>query len=707
MRTFAFSVFLSALLLFMLEPFIGKALLPWFGGMPSVWSTCLLFFQVSLFAGYAYSHVLVHRLAPRAQVTVHLVLVGAALTALAIQAFLWRGPVLPGVGLKPPDSQWPVLRLLVLLGLTVGLPFFTLSTTGPLAQAWFARVAPGISPYRLYALSNAGSFLALLGYPFLVEPTLTLRQQGWGWAAGFTLFAVGVAAMGRARWRVGPSATAEVATAEVVPAAGRTRRAHFVFWTLLAMVPSIMLMAVTNQLSQEVAVSPFLWVVPLALYLLSFILTFESSRWYARAPFLGVLIVLLVVAFVVSSRQVSLGLGWQVAGLLGVLFVTSMFCHGELARRRPPVEQLTTFYLAVSLGGAVGALFVPLVAPLLFNNYYELDVSFVLAWLVAMATLATDQGSAFHGPRRRLVRAGAAGYLYLLLFLAFLRVVTWDRNALEVRRNFYGLLKVSRKCEPGSPLSCTMLEINGRTLHGLQLEDPARRREATSYFTPNSGVGRVMTNHPARLAGRPMRIGVVGLGVGTLAAYGRPGDTLRFYEINPAAIELARAGSPFFTYLADSPAAIDIVLGDARLSLEQELKDGAPQRYELLVVDAFSSDAIPAHLLTREAIALYRAHLAGADSILAIHVSNRNLELAPLVWSLAEEAGLACRELTTTSASSEESEVELSARWMLLSEDGRALDAPGIVLDGSALVARERVVRPWSDDFTNVLSVLK
>lgn len=702
MRTFAFSVFLSALLLFMLEPFIGKALLPWFGGMPSVWSTCLLFFQVSLFAGYAYSHVLVHRLSQRAQVTVHLVLVGAALAALGTQALLWHVPVLPGLGLKPPNSEWPLLRLLVLLGLTVGLPFFTLSTTGPLAQAWFARVAPGTSPYRLYALSNAGSFLALLGYPFLVEPTLTLRQQGWGWAAGFAMFAVGVAAMGRARWRAGPSATAEVASS-----GHRTRKAHFAFWTLFAMVPSIMLMAVTNQLSQEVAVSPFLWVVPLALYLLSFILTFESTRWYARAPFLGALIVLLVGAFVVSSRQGSLGLGWQIAGLLVVLFVTSMFCHGELARRRPPVEQLTTFYLAVSLGGAVGAIFVPLVAPLLFNNYYELDVSFVLAWLVAMATLAADQGSIFHGPRRRLVRAGAAGYLYLLLFLVFLRVHHWQRDALEVRRNFYGLLKVSRQCEPGSPPTCAMLEVNGRTIHGLQLEDPLRRREATSYYTPRSGVGRVMAHHPARLAGRPMRIGVVGLGVGTLAAYGQTGDTLRFYEINPAAIELARAGNPYFTYLADSRAAIEMVFGDARLSLERELKDEAPQRYDLLVIDAFSSDAIPAHLLTREAIALYRAHLAGVDSILAIHVSNRNLELAPLVWSLAEQSGLACRELFTLAASSKGSEVELTARWMLLSEDGRVLDAPGIVLDGSAVVAREGVVRPWSDDFTNVLSVLK
>ena len=700
MRAFALSTLLSALLLFTVEPLIGRALLPWFGGMPSVWSACLLFFQLSLLGGYAYSHLLVSRLAPRAQLKVHLVVLAAALVVLGGQTLAWGVPVLPGLALKPGGSDLPVPRLLVLLALTVGLPFFVLSTTGPLAQGWLARAEPRASTYRLYALSNGGSLIGLLGYPLLVEPHLTLKQQAWAWVAVFGLFVVAVLGMAKAVARAPSPVTPEAPVVRSPVRAG-----DFVGWAALASVPSIMLLAVTNQLCQEVAVSPLLWVLPLAAYLLSFVLTFESARWYSRRLFLVVLIPLLVVGFVVITRQGKLPLSWQVIALLAVLFVASMFCHGELAHRRPPVQQLTTFYLAVSLGGALGAILVPLVAPLVFSNYFELDASLVLVWLAAIAVLFSDETSAFHGSRRKLARVGAAAYLYVLLALVGLRVFAWDENTVAVRRSFYGILRVVRECkDPERSQGCVMTEMNGGTFHGLQVLDDERRREATTYFAPSTGIGRAIANHPARLAGRPMRVGVVGLGVGTLATYGQAGDLFRFYEINPDAIELARAGSPYFTYLADTPATVEMVAGDARLSLEHELATGAPQGFDLLVVDAFSSDAIPAHLLTHEALQLYRAHLAGAESILAMHVSNRNLDLAPLVWSLAERSGLACRDIFTVRPSAASNERD--AEWMLLSETPAVLDAPGIVRDGKDLFRRGRTVRPWTDDFTNVLSLL-
>jgi ATP:corrinoid adenosyltransferase len=470
-----------------------------------------------------------------------------------------------------------------------------------------------------------------------------------------------------------------------------------------------MLLAVTAQLSQEVAVSPFLWVLPLATYLVSFVLCFESDRWYARARFIPAVAVLLVAGLVIAARQSRLPIPAQIGGLLAVLFAASMLCHGELARRRPAPEHLTRFYLALALGGALGGISVPLLAPLLFRDYFELDASFVITWLLAMAVLGADRRSAFHGRFRRLARVGAAVELLLLFFLIAVRSNFWETHPLWCGRNFYGRLCVYRGCEAPSPEhptpDCVTTEVHGHTRHGRQVAnaaDPQRQRQASSYFGPGSGVARAFLGHARRAQGLPMRVGIVGLGAGTLATYGRAGDAFRFFEINPVVVELARAERGFFTFLADSQAQVDVALGDARLTLERELREGRPGRYDVFVVDAFSSDSIPTHLLTREALELYKAHLAGPESILAIHVSNRFLDLVPLVFSLADATGLACAHVEHDPGSSpfywEPSD------WMLLSPAQATLAAPAIA---QGVRGRRGRARAWTDDYTNVLAVLR
>jgi hypothetical protein len=711
MLVFAIPVFLSALLLFFLEPLIGKALLPWFGGTPNVWSSCLLFFQVALLGGYLYSHALASRLAPRHQVRLHLGLLAATCLALGAQALGWGAPLLPGPGLKPPDGLFPVARVMGALAVTVGLPFFSLSATGPLLQAWFARTFPGRSAYRLYALSNAGSFLGLLGYPFAVEPALALRAQGWLWTGGFAVFCGGMLVSALRFGRRGDEGPAGAPPAHAPASTAPPGARAFAFWTALAACPSMMLLAVTAQLSQEVAASPFLWVLPLAVYLSTFILCFESDRWYTRARFVPLAAALLLAGPVLAMRQLKLSMALQIGGFLAILFAAAMVCHGELARRRPAPEHLTRFYLALSLGGAVGGVSVPLIAPLLWHDYFELDCSFLLAWLLVMAALAADRGSAFHGRWSALARGAAAAELLLLILLVSVRTKFWDDQVIWSGRNFYGRLQVSRLCDTPTPEAptpdCITQEVHGRTVHGWQVAnaaDPRRGREPLAYYGERSGIARALSSRARRTQGSPMRVGVIGLGAGMLAAYGRTGDVYRFYEINPQVVDLARLERGFFSFLGDSPAHVEISLGDARLALERELGDGRPGRYEIFVVDAFSSDSVPTHLLTREALELYKAHLAGPESIVVIHVTNRFLDLVPLVWSLADAAHLACTHVENVPGP--EAIHEVPSAWMLLSPSSTALGADDIAR-GGGLLARRGHARPWTDDYTSVLPVMR
>ena len=761
MLAYALTIFLSAFLLFQIQPLIGKAILPWFGGAPAVWTTCMLFFQLLLLGGYAYAHALASHFTPRAQRRVHVALLAVALAGLALAMFFWKSPILPGPGWKPSDPESPVLRILALLLACVGLPYFLLATTGPLLQAWFARERPGVSPYRLYALSNTGSLLALLTYPFVVEPKLTLHAQALAWAGGFVLFAAGCALLA---FRFSASSKASVAAtadaAEATPKVGRR-----LLWLALAACASVMLLATTNQLCQEVASIPFLWVLPLCLYLLSFILCFESDRIYRRGLFGPALALGLGAVAYVLNEGFSARLPLQVAVYAFALFACCMVCHGELVRVKPGPRHLTAFYLMVSAGGALGGLLVGVVAPRVFDGFWEYHVGLFLAGLLAVFVLLRDGGSwiragrpwpalvvmlaftalalkvresswfdaavnsargAFASQKQAAFSAGSL--LLLAILLAATRAVWWRRGrpvfaaaclsislgllgaalaadiegfrsqAVSVTRNFYGVLTVEEQNKELPDLHLLRLR-HGHIVHGYQYQSPEKRHLATSYYSDKSGIGLAILLHPHRELG--LRIGVVGLGVGTVATFARLGDAVRFYDINPDVVRLSLGPHRVFTYVTDCMGKVEVVQGDARLSLERELAQGKPQRFDVLAINAFSSDSIPVHLLTREAISVYLSHLARPDGILAVHVSNRYLDLEPVVKGLADEL-----HLDASLVDVEDGGVFWSSTWILLSPEGDVLQRSGIDENAEELDA-ERRVRLWTDDYSNLFQVLK
>lgn len=683
---FAAAVFLSAFLLFQVQPLISKAILPWFGGAPSVWTTCMLVFQSLLFAGYAYAHLCATRLRPRAQLVVHLALLFAAVALL---------PILPGHDAKPAAGESPVGHIvLVLLG-SLGLPFFALSTTGPLLQSWFHRVSGGNSPYRLYALSNAGSLAALLTYPLLVEPFLPLPAQSAIWSTLFVLFTVLVGACGVAAWRTAAgnplSAMAERPRIDDIPPAPAVGKQHYLLWFALGMAPSVMLLAVTNQICLDVASVPFLWVLPLALYLLSFILTFDNARWYARRVYpLAYGLSAAAMVFVLSGGAAA-SIPLQVCVFLSGLFTASMVCHGELARLKPPPAQLTSFYLVLAAAGAAGGLFVGVLAPLLFNSFLELHLAIVGTLVLMLYVLGRDPaGSPFPVTHAWARRAAWLGALVIAAGLGYC-VVQEHRDDIAASRDFYGVLHVKRT-ELSGPDDALVKLVHGRIIHGAQFTGPGRRNQPTLYYGRQSGVGIALQHHHAE---RPRRVGLVGLGAGVLAVYGRPGDTYCFYEINPS---VARLAQEHFTFLRDSAAKCEIVLGDARLTMEAELEQGTRRKFDVLALDAFSSDSIPTHLLTLEAMRVYLEHLA-SDGLLAVHLSNQHFDLVPVLAAASRALNLSSRVVTAkgdlTGAPS---------LWVLLSPSGTALSAPGfrglLPLDGGRTLA-------WTDDHCSLLNVMR
>lgn len=680
----AVTIFLSAFLLFQVQPMVGKLVLPWFGGSAGVWTTCLLFFQTLLLAGYLYAHLVIRHLSHRSQVRLH----GSLLLAAALTLPLRLHPLF-----RPTGGAEPLSRLLGLLALTVGLPYLVLSTTGPLVQAWVAR--RGQAPYRLFALSNLASMLALFSYPLLVEPFLPLKIQSWIWSSGFAVFALLVFVLAQRSAQEEPAIPEDSTSEEAPPGSGLK-----LLWIAFAAVPSVLLMAVTTHLSTNVAPIPFLWVLPLGLYLLSFILCFDSSRWYRRGFFLSLLPCLLVLMSLslrpdFRNPEYSLGVlnaiaTWlssvrgQVALFSTGLFVTCMVAHGELARRRPHHQFLTGFYLRLSLGGALGGIFVAWVAPKLFNTYRELPIGLAAAAALAAAALYWDQRAPSRG---KAIQASAMGLSALWLGLhAFSLDQDGDRLTVARGRNFYGTLAVFDNAE-----HTWRILAHGTISHGGQFLDPTKANQPSTYYSSDSGVGLAITNLPEG----PRRLGVVGLGAGSLATYGRPGDQLRFYEINALVEPFARR---YFTFLGHSKAATDVVLGDARLSLEAE----APQGYDLLAIDAFSSDSIPVHLLTREAFALYFRHLK-PGGVLAVHVSNRYLALQPVVRAAVNAFDKQARVVDTES---DQEEGNYGSSWVLVTQDEAFFRRPAFQdnedvkhLPGASLI--------WRDDFSNLFRALK
>lgn len=676
---FLLTVFLSAFLLFQVQPLISKTILPWFGGSPAVWTTCMLFFQVILSAGYVYAHLLASKLSGRAQGLLHAAVLIAAVCTL---------PVNPDASWKPDVGDNPVPSILLLLSVTVGLPYFALSATGPLLQSWFLRAVPGKIPYRLYALSNAGSLLALLSYPFLFEPLFTTGVQGSLWSWSFVAFAAVCAGCGLIVARR-PEADATSESAAENETAKSPAATDILLWFSLAAVPSTMLLATTNQICADIAVVPFLWVLPLSLYLLTFILCFDSDRWYSRRIFGVGLTVCVVGTFLLLAdtamlTNVVVSITPRAAAYLGLLFCCCMVCHGELVQLRPHPKYLTMFYLAMSFGGAAGGLFVGLVAPNIFQTLAELPLAMLATCALFLIVLVRDPASRFHDRQAMPQLLACVAGLLLLAGGAYLLADIQTRYAVAITRNFYGTLRVI-----GYPNSVILK--HGEIRHGQQFRDAERRRMPTAYYGQSSGIGLVLQQHHAD---RPRNVGVIGLGAGTLATYAQPGEDWRFYEINPDVVTLAQ---DHFTYLSESKGDCEIITADGRIALERE----EPQQFDVLVLDAFSGDAVPAHLLTRECGEIYLNHLAD-DGILAVHITNRHLDLRPVCRGLAEAMQL---DLRCTYSEPSREEGLNHATWILMSRSKETLAALESV-NTWTISAGDRSVL-WTDQWTNLLSVLE
>ena len=649
------SIFFSALLLFLVQPIVGRLILPWYGGTALVWTTCLLFFQSMLLAGYAYSSWSLRWLRPTWQVSLHCgwLLVAALTLPLALRE-----------SLKPTVSEHPTWSILLMLAAVIGLPFFILSTTGPTIQAWQARTHTGRSPYRLFAISNAGSLAALMIYPFLIEPTIGLKMQTVIWSVGFVVFAVfmiwcsvryailfrrGVLLLpgdAVAQEQSLPTETRSVSKTrkrgkkptsleptDFTPSSEKPVVRHLLMWILLATAPSALLVSTSELLTHELSSSPFLWVVPLSLYLLSFIICFENPHWYFRAVFVPLFFVTAVVASGVTQAGLDVPFPIQLVSLSLALFAGAMVCHGELERAKPHRDFLTTFYLMVAIGGAVGGILVAIVAPWIFSGHYEY-------YLVLVACLGLGS-SALLVQTRTHQQLGWASGLVLFGLAASLTAIAVNSpliasedqqmKVIHRERNAYGVLSVKQDHDLRSL-------VHGRTVHGYQARDPRIAHRPIAYYSMESGVGVAMRAIKSLRdeQGESLRVGVIGLGAGTMAAYSMAGDQFSFYEIDPA---VARLADRYFSYLRNAQGEVQIVMGDGRLELERQWAVSGSQNFDVLVLDAFSSDSVPMHLMTREALVLYRRHVK-PDGVIIFHVTNRFLDLRSVTYQLAQDAGL-------------------------------------------------------------------
>lgn len=764
MFAYALTIFTGAFLLFQIQPLIGKYILPWFGGAPGVWTTCMLFFQVLLLAGYAYAHFLSRWFKPRGQAVAHLLLLLLALTV---------SQVAPDDSWKPRGAEHPTLDILVLLTACLGLPYFLLASTGPLMQQWFSRMNPGVSPYRLYALSNFGSLLALISYPFFFEPRFTRQTQAELWTWGFGAYVLFCGFCAWWLWKKNPTATSASSRMEAAsdsdPPTPNPGPSVFdqLLWLLLPACASVLLLATTNKMCQDVAVIPFLWVLPLALYLLTFIIAFDNPRWYRRGPFTLALVGALGATCWALFQGTDASLKLELGIYAFMLFTCSMVCHGELYRFKPDPYHLTTFYLLIAAGGALGGLFVALIAPAVFNDYHELHwglfacgllFTVVCArerssehgrcwrWLACALTLlgfaGLDRSLAWVGERVSgfpdsltvslrvglwgLLAVGVAFWIAQRKFATFrgwqAMVCAWlavgllalalalrlearesDESLLAKSRNFYGTLAV-HEYRKDDPQAHYYLLQHGRITHGLQFADPELATWPTSYYGPGSGIALAVDALPEATR----RIGVVGLGTGTMAIFGRTNDYLRMYEINPQVEQVARST---FNYLSNSAAQIEIVMGDARLSLERE----PSHHFDLLALDAFSSDAIPVHLLTKEAFALYERHIS-PNGIIAVHISNRYLNLEPVVANVARHFNYHLAVISWEEGNADEGEWNdewvdewwlYSSTWVLLTRNEDIINASAIREAASPAKPNSVNIPLWTDDFASLFQILE
>ena len=717
MLPFAGTIFISAFLLFQVQPLISRVILPWYGGTPAVWTTCMLFFQAVLLAGYCYAHLL-QSLSSRKQAIVHGCLLVAGL------AMCW---IMPGEKWKPRSVENPIPSILVLLAANVGVPYLIASTTGPLLQAWFSKLHPGVSPYRLYALSNVGSLLALVTYPAYFERFWALRWQTTFWSIGFVVFVLFCCYCAWRLYQESPD-DSETATLDRLysdrltegSSAGRGRPFvpsevpsvgdHFL-WVLLAACGSTLFLATTNQMCEDIAVVPFLYILPLGLYLLSFILCFDSKWWYVRPVWGALLIAAAFGAVKVHEMGSNANIATQVVVYCLFVFFGCMVCHGELSRLKPAPEYLTAFFLLVSCGGMLGGLFVGVVAPNMFDGYYEFPIALVFVFICfAAAMIRLGQNASF-------LHWVGLGVVFIALNKTF-----WDakefisakedeasRDYLFRGRNFFGSLEVYRTDKRKSGEAHTL--IHGRIEHGFQWRDASKRRWKTTYYGDESGIGLSINHHPRRTKGpdKTMRIAMVGLGTGTTACYGNKGDVVRFYDINPMVERISRK---YFSYRDDARAAgadVDVLLGDARIVMERQANEKDFQNFDVIGLDAFSSDAIPAHLLTLECMKIYEKHLRNPDEgIIAIHVSNRYLVLERICRALAREMNMTPIKVEN---SKDDSTGVYTSSWVLLTRNKAFVDEKEIkqeIKDARSMwLKNERALdRVWTDDYYNLFDVV-
>jgi hypothetical protein len=891
MLRYALAIFVSAFLLFQVQPLTGRFILPWFGGGPSIWTACMLFFQLVLLAGYLYSHLLTTFLSPRRQAIVHLTLLVLSLACL---------PIIPSDSWKPSPEASPLKQILLLLSVTVGVPYFLLSTTGPLMQRWFTRAVPGGSPWRLYALSNVGSLLALTSYPFVFEPWLKLKTQAFSWSVLYSLYA-GLATLCAMALLKAPAteSAAPLPNPANEPARGPALEAHIpwprltvmLLWLLLSASASVMLLATTNQLCIDVATVPFLWILPLALYLISFILCFDSPRWYDRRIYSLILLLLSPFACQLLSEGPDADISLQLVFFPTILFACCMMCHGELYQLRPQPRWLTLYFVIVSAGGALGGVFVAILAPEIFHGYWEYHVGllccciagtaamilqkvwlhpvsllfslrlaasllqlaalaiwfFTPVWenltdttdtllktgcglillaslqltsllesrtrtvfacwvllalgqilllmltvqrhapgivnttlwssclaavllpevaaiaaalalkkfsrntaqLSLIATLAAAAAlllAAFHhleilstprlqsiaitavagilmdlaargfrGPAKPLLGLSLIVPALTLLMILGLRLTevaqeeTADQDIVAISRNFYGVLRVRHEESDGTldlfqnPFPSYYSLKHGQISHGVQYQDDYWSKLPTTYYGEESGFAiavRIAREHANQTNSGKLRVGTIGLGTGTIAAFGQPNEYFCFYDINPDVFALS--SNKIFTYLKDSKATIDFKLGDARIVLEKDLRDGVRQQFDVLAVDAFSSDAIPVHLLTAECAEIYKQHLR-PGGILAVHISNRFLNLEPVARGMAEQLGW---NAFLVDNPNDDAQGVFASSWVLITSSQDVAEDPELALAVDPWT-KDNWILKWTDDYSGLWQVLQ
>ncbi|MEI7850991.1 MAG: hypothetical protein WCH86_04090 [Kiritimatiellales bacterium] len=693
---FPFAVFFGAFLLFQIQPLIGKYFLPWFGGSPSVWMTCLMFFQLLLLGGYTYAHLL-QRVVPRRQVQIHLSLLALALAGGAALYFVWGSPILPSINWRPEHTSHPGWNIFRLLLISIGAAYFLLSTSASLLQAWFHRAEPSRSPYVFYVVSNIAAILALLSYPFLIEPAFTLKTQALLWSGGFAAYVILCLLSARRVW---PILTVEKDDA----AAGDERNPgwkSYLNWIALAACGVLALMAITNQMTQDIPPVPFLWILPLVLYLLTYIIGFVDRLSGMQKYYIFLIPLAGLAAWYLASKGVKLEIGKQIAGYGFILFSICLFCHNALYRCKPQPRHLTGFYLSISLGGALSGIFVAIIAPQIFQLYWEYQLGLILAAVLAVVSVYSDKRNPLH-----LIRHGLWLGVMALAFYICQDSIKRFSSAVYMGRNFFGSIAVRRydvsissvKGEESFPFFSM---DHGRIKYGLQINGSEFRDRLTTYYGESSGAGLALLNHPGRLRGEPMRVGVLGLGVGTLAAYGKSGDVYRFYEINPDVIQLARDSRWWFSYLKNSRAEIQVVEGDGRISLENELKKGSDE-YDVLVLDVFSGDQVPIHILTKEAFDIYLKHLA-KGGVLAIHITSGYLDLLPVLIQAKNHFNLYAAYIDDNPV------VQICdpSVWVLFSRDKQFMEQPAIARADSLGSHPVRTIRLWTDDYANLLDVIK